>query len=195
MKPVDRSELLELGAYEEIRERFRARVIEEKKLRRVALGSNMSVVFENHDTVLFQIQEMLRTERITKESGILHELETYNELMPERFGLSVTIFVEYAERDERERMLQALAGLEERWYVQVGERRVNGVELERGDDPSRTTAVHYVKFPLGEELAALVREGKASLSVGVDHPAYSAEAEISKATRQSLMDDLADLAQ
>jgi hypothetical protein len=191
MKPVDRSELLDLGAYEEIRERFRARVIEEKKQRRVALGSNMSVVFENRDTVLFQIQEMLRTERITKESGILHELETYNELIPPSFGLSVTIFVEYAEREERERMLQALAGLEERWYVRVGAERVPGVELERGDDPSRTTAVHYVKFALGEELAKSVREAGAVLVVGVDHPAYSAETEISNATRQSLADDLA----
>jgi hypothetical protein len=191
MKPVDRSELLDLGAYEEIRERFRARVIQEKTQRRVALGSNMSVVFENHDTVLFQIQEMLRTERITKESGILHELETYNELIPPSFGLSVTIFVEYAEREERERMLQALAGLEERWYVRVGAERVSGVELERGDDPSRTTAVHYVKFALGEELAKSVREGRATLVVGVDHPAYSAETEISKATCQSLADDLA----
>jgi hypothetical protein len=191
MKPVDRSELLDLGAYEEIRERFRARVIEEKKQRRVALGSNMSVVFENRDTVLFQIQEMLRTERITKESGILHELETYNELIPPSFGLSVTIFVEYAEREERERMLQALAGLEERWFVRVGAERVPGVELERGDDPSRTTAVHYVKFALGEELAKSVREAGAVLVVGVDHPAYSAETEISNATRQSLADDLA----
>jgi hypothetical protein len=192
MKLVDRSELLDLGAYEEIRERFRARVIEEKKQRRVALGSNMSVVFENHDTVLFQIQEMLRTERITKESGILHELETYNELIPDRFGLSVTIFVEYPEREERERMLQALAGLEERWYVSVGGERILGVERERGDDPSRTTAVHYVKFALGEARARAVREGKATIAIGVDHPAYTAEVELPEHTRQSLLDDLAE---
>jgi hypothetical protein len=191
VKLVDRSELLELGPYEEIRDRFRARVIEEKKQRRVALGPNMSVVFENHDTVLFQIQEMLRTERITKESGILHELETYNELIPDRFGLSVTIFVEYAEREERERMLQALAGLEERWYVKVGDTRISGDERERGDDPSRTTAVHYVKFALGEEAARDVRDGKASIAVGVDHPAYTAETELPSTTRQSLLDDLA----
>jgi hypothetical protein len=192
MTPVDRSELMDLGAYEQVRERFLRRVIEEKKQRRVALGSNMSVVFENRDTVLFQIQEMLRTERITKESGILHELETYNELIPDRFGLSVSIFVEYPERDERERMLQALAGLEERWYVRVGDRRIAGMERERGDDPSRTTAVHYVKFALGEESARLAREGTAVLAIGVDHPAYSAETELPPATRSSLKDDLSD---
>ncbi len=189
MKPVDRSELLALGAYEQIRDRFRSRVIGEKKRRRVALGSNMSVVFENHDTVLFQIQEMLRTERITAEPAIAHEIETYNELIPEPFGLSATIFVEYPEREERERMLMALAGLEERFYVRVGKERFRGVERERGDDPSRTTAVHYVRFPLGEEAAARFRNVGVSAAIGVDHPAYSAEAELTGDARGSLIED------
>ena len=82
MKAVDRSELLELGAYEQIREPFRARILALKRPRYVALGPNMTALFENHDTALFQIQEMLRTERITAEKAIQHELETYNELVP-----------------------------------------------------------------------------------------------------------------
>jgi len=82
MKPVDRSEVLGLGEYEQIRERFRRRVIEDKRARRVPLGGHMTVLFENHDTVLFQIQEMLRTERISAAQAVRHEIETYNQLVP-----------------------------------------------------------------------------------------------------------------
>ena len=99
MKKVKRDELLDLGAYEQIRERFRAAVIEEKRNRRFSVSDELSIVFENHTTVLFQIQEMLRTERITREAPIQHELETYNELIPAPGELSATLFVEIADRD------------------------------------------------------------------------------------------------
>ncbi|HEV8245791.1 MAG TPA: DUF3501 family protein, partial [Polyangiaceae bacterium] len=98
MKPVLRSELLDLGAYESVRDPFRARVLEMKRQRYVPLGLNMTVLFENHDTVLLQVQEMLRTERISSEKAILHELETYNELVPGEAELSATVFIEYPER-------------------------------------------------------------------------------------------------
>src|SRR5688572_33175812 len=119
MKPVERGEVLELGKYEEVREHFRRRIIEEKRQRRVPLGRHMTVLFENHDSVLFQIQEMLRTERITREDAIKHEIETYNELVPGDHELSATIFVEYPEAAERDRMLVALAGLESKFYLEV----------------------------------------------------------------------------
>src|SRR6187402_344807 len=95
MNPVDRSELLGLAAYEQIRERFRQRVIGLKKRRRIEVGRHMSLVFENHDTVLLQVQEMLRTERISDERAIEHELSTYNELIPAPGGVSCTLFIEY----------------------------------------------------------------------------------------------------
>ena len=104
MKAVERKEVLELGEYEEVREHFRRRVIELKRLRRVPLGGSLTVLFENRDTVLYQIQEMIRTERITREDAILHELETYNELLPGQDELSATIFIEFPERVERERV-------------------------------------------------------------------------------------------
>ena len=109
MKPVARDELLDLGAYERIRDSFLRSVLERKRVRYVKLGPNMTALFENRDTVLFQVQEMLRTERITQEKAIAHELETYNALVPGDRELSVTLFVEYQDRDERERMLVALA--------------------------------------------------------------------------------------
>ena len=190
MKKVQRSEVLELGKYEEIRDHFRRRVIEEKRIRRVPLGANMTVLFENHDTVLFQIQEMLRTERITREDAIRHEIKTYNELIPGPSELSATVFVEYPDAAERDRMLAALAGLETRFYLEVGKTRVDVVGDTRNERSDRTLAVHYVRFPLGEELARAVLEGSAGLAVGVDHPRYQALTRLEGPTLDSLRADL-----
>src|SRR5439155_24871586 len=98
MKKIDRSEILPLGEYEKIREPFRKRVVDMKRARRLQLGAEMSIVFENHDTMLMQVQEMLRTERITNEKGIAHELETYNELVPNDGELAATLFIEIPDR-------------------------------------------------------------------------------------------------
>ena len=189
MRPVDRSEVLDLGAYEQIREAFRARVIAEKKRRRVALGSNMSVLFENHDTALYQIQEMLRTERITAEKAVMHEIETYNELVPGKDELAATIFVEYPERDERERMLQTLAGLEDKFYLLVGGERLPVTPDPRNDRRDRTTAVHYVKFELPPAAADRIR-AREPWSFGVSHAEYRVEAALSAELRAALAEDL-----
>src|SRR5262245_19429093 len=119
MQTIERSEILPLGEDEQIRERFRARVIAEKRPRRVKLGDQMSAVFENRDTVMLQIQEMLRTERITSEPGITHEIETYNDLIPAADGLSLSLFVEIPSKEVRDRMLVELAGLERHIWLEV----------------------------------------------------------------------------
>lgn len=191
MKPIDRSELLDLGAYEQVRERFRARVIAVKRARYVALGPAMTVLFENRDTVLFQVQEMLRTERITQEKAIHHELETYNELIPSDRELSATIFIEYPEKDERERMLTALAGVEDDFYLLAGSERSAVIPDRRGSDPERTMAVQYVKFPLSVSAMSVLRSGAGTLKLGVEHPAYRAEVTLGAETLASLRDDLA----
>jgi len=189
MKPVTRAELLDLAAYEQVRERFRARVIAVKRPRYVALGRAMTLLFENRDTVLFQVQEMLRTERITQEKGILHELETYNELVPGAHQLSATVFIEFPERDERERMLAALAGVETAFYVLAGTEKLGVVPDARGTEPGRTMAVQYVKFPLSPAAERVLREGGAPFKLGVSHPAYSAEVTLPPETVASLRDD------
>jgi hypothetical protein len=190
MKPVDRSEVLDIAAYEPIREAFRRRIIEHKRVRRVSVGSNLTVVFENHDTVLFQVQEMLRTERITREDAILHELETYNELVPGPNELSATIFVEYPDVAERDRMLVALDGIEKAFYIEVNGERMPARSETRGVQPGRATAVHYVKYPLSGGAVAALRQGGAAVTLGVDHPAYSARAELSVAVKAELAQDL-----
>ncbi len=189
MKPIERAELMDLGAYEQIREHFRARVMAAKQARYVALGGNITVLFENRDTVLYQIQEMLRTERITNEKAIAHELDTYNELMPGRSELSATLFIEYPEREERERMLVALAGVEDDFFVEAAGARSAVIPDTRGTEPSRTMAVQYIKFPLGEAALAAVRAKRGPVLLGVDHPAYRATTTLSDATLASLADD------
>lgn len=161
MKPVTRDELLDLGGYEQIRSHFRARIIAEKKSRRFIPCGELSLVFENHDTVLFQIQEMLRTERITAEPGIAHEIETYNDLIAGAEELSATMFVEIPDRDTRERRLVALAGLERAIGLELGSLSIEARNETRGVLPDRTTAVHYLKFPLGPAGAAALRRAAA----------------------------------
>ena len=190
MKAVERNEVLELGEYEEVREHFRRRVIELKRLRRVPLGGNITVLFENRDTVLYQIQEMIRTERITREDAISHEIETYNELLPGKDELSATIFIEFPERTERERMLVALTGIESKFYLEVDGVRMAARNETRGALPDRTTAVHYVKYPLGEVAARAIRARKANVVLGVDHPAYRAEATLVRRTLEEIANDL-----
>ncbi|MRG91545.1 DUF3501 family protein [Polyangium spumosum] len=190
MRPIDRSEILPLGDYEQIRARFRARVIEEKRPRRVKLGEQISAVFENRDSVLLQIQEMLRTERITTESGIKHEMDTYNELVPGPNELSLTLFVEIPDAVVRDRMLIELKGLEGSVSVEIDGARAPATSDPKGVMADRTTAVHYFKVKLTDEQSAAIRGKTAKVAVRVDHPRYYARAELGPASISKLAEDL-----
>lgn len=191
MRPIDRSEILPIGEYEPIRERFRARVIAAKRPRRVKLGEHLSAIFENRDSVMLQIQEMLRTERITSEPAIAHEIETYNDLIPGEDELSLTLFVEIPEKEVRDRMLVELAGLEGHMGVEVDGVLARGAGKREGASPERTTAVHYLKVKLSADAASRLRKGEAKAAVVVDHPRYSARAELDAASLGALAEDLA----
>jgi hypothetical protein len=193
MKPIDRSEVLGLAEYEAVRERFRSRVIGEKKLRRVALGPKASALFENRDTVLLQIQEMLRTERITRPSAVQHEIDTYNENVPGADELSCTVMFEIAEKDERDAFLSAAAGIERDVWLVVGDARIRGHATQRdGILPDRATAVLYLKFVLPKALADALRGDRPApeLALAVDHPAYATRAVLGPQTVLELREDL-----
>jgi hypothetical protein len=199
MKPIERGEVLGLAEYETIRERFRARVIEEKKARRIALGPNATCVFENRDTALMQIQEMLRTERITREAAILHEIETYNQLVPGDHELSATVLIEIDDKEERERFLFEAKGLDRAFSLVVAGVPCPGKHDAAREQQDRTTAVHYLKFPLAQGAERALRDvlekkrGAADVSVElvVDHPRYSARTALSAALVANLAEDLA----
>lgn len=189
MKPIERGEVLSLAEYETIRDRFRARVIDEKKRRRVAFGPHGSCVFENRDTVLMQIQEMLRTERITREASVLHEIETYNELIPQEHELSATIMIEIDDKETRERFLREAKGLERELSVVIAGHRCRGKNDPLREHPDRTTAVHYVKFDLvapAERALRDVFEKKAkaedlTFELASTHPVYPVATRLSPA--------------
>lgn len=193
MAKVSRESLMTLEAYAKARPEFRRKVIEHKKNRKVALGEHVTLLFEDELTVRYQIQEMLRIEKIFEEEGIEHELEAYNPLIPDGRNLKATMLIEYEDVDARRRELARLRGVEDRLWVQVaGAPRVYAIadeDLER-ENEEKTSAVHFVRFELTDAMAAALRGG-AALSVGVDHENYRAEANpLPAAVRDALVADL-----
>ena len=191
MRKVDRSELLDLGAYEQVRERFRNRVIASKQLRRLQLGPHMSLVFENHYTMLLQIQEMIRTERISDERAIQHELDTYNELLPEAGKLSATLFIEYEDAAQRSDMLRRFASLREQVILRVGDVQARArFAVHFGEELDRLPAVNYLTFELDAGARARLLDPGGTATLVVDHPDYAVSIALSPQLRAELAHDL-----
>lgn len=191
-EPVKRSEVLDIARYEALRPEFRARVLACKENRRVFVGAHFHFLFENRLTVLYQIQEMMRVERIVEEHAILHELETYNELIPRGGGLAATLLLEYVDSEQRAQNLPGLVGIEEHVWLHVGELAPLRAEFDRAQiGEARISSVQYLKFPLLEShrggWAEAAREG--SLKLAVDHPRYTAQAVIEPKVASALAED------
>lgn len=190
---IRRESLLPLEAYARERPAFRARVMEHKKDRSVPLGEHVTLLFEDELTIRYQVQEMLRIERIFEEDGIQHELDAYNPLVPDGGNWKATMLIEYPDAEERRRMLAQLKGIERRVWVQVeGHGKVYAIadeDLER-ENEEKTSSVHFLRFELDEPARAAARRG-AALSIGVDHPAYRFALEpVPPAIREALAKDL-----
>jgi|SRR6266571_3591620 len=189
---IERESLLSLETYARERNALRAGVIAHKKLRTVRLGEHVAVQFEDELLVRYQVQEMLRIERIFEEQGIQHELDTYNPMIPDGGNWKATMFVEYTNPDERREALARLKGVERTVWVQVeGCQRVYAIadeDLER-ENEEKTSAVHFLRFELDAASREALRGG-AAVSVGVDHPQYSATTRLEPAVRASLVEDL-----
>jgi len=187
VKLLSTNDLWPLPVYEGVRDQFRREVIEAKKHRRVDVGPTMSFVFENRLTVKFQVQEILRVERISDPALVAEELEGFNTMLPGEGELSATLMIELQGSDaDVKAQLARLFGLRDHVWIEVaGARRKGELEPDR-EEPGRVSAVQYVRFPV-PDAQALVR-GPAALAV--DHPAYSHRAELSEAVRRSLAQDL-----
>jgi len=190
---IERDSLLSLEAYAKQRNAFRAQVMEHKKRRTVHLGGHLTLLFEDELTIRYQVQEMLRIERIFEEEGIRHELDAYNPLVPDGGNWKATMLLEYPDEAERRRMLGALKGIERRVWVQVaGAGRVYAIadeDLEREND-EKTSSVHFLRFELEGPMRERLRQGSA-VTVGVDHPHYAAAVELAPEQRAALASDLA----
>jgi hypothetical protein len=193
MPRIDRASLMTLETYARERPQFRAKVIAHKKDRTVHLGEHVTLVFEDELTIRYQVQEMLRIERIFEEEGIQEELAAYNPLVPDGRNLKATMMIEYPDPDERSRQLSELIGIEDRVSIQVDARErvwaVADEDLER-ENEEKTSAVHFLRFELDEAMVQALKKG-AGLAFGVDHPRYTAEVEAPPAVREALVKDLA----
>jgi hypothetical protein len=193
MPALTRHSLMTLEAYDRERPQFRARVLEHKKRRYVRLGGNVTLIFEDELTIRYQVQEMLRAERIFEEDAIAAELEAYSPLVPDGTNLKATMLIEYVDPEERIAMLGKLIGIEDLVWIQVaGCECVHAIadeDLARENDV-KTAAVHFLRFELEPAMIKALQAG-AALSAGVDHPHYSARVEPMDAeTAASLAADL-----
>lgn len=184
--------LMSLEAYSKWRKANKPTVMAQRKLRSVRLGEHLNLQFESETTVRYQIQEMLRIEKVFEESGIQQEIDAYAPLVPDGHNWKATLMIEYPDEDERRRELARLIGVEDRLFVEVeGQPRVYAIadeDMDREND-EKTSAVHFVRFELTPPMCAVVKAG-ASVKIGCDHGHYPAHTTVADDTLASLAGDL-----
>lgn len=174
MQKLTRDDLYSLEKYAEVRNQFRAEVMEHKKNRQVAVGPNATLYFEDRLIMQYQVQEMLRAERIFESAGIQEELDSYNPLIPDGNNWKATFMIEYPDEGERKQALAKLIGIEDRVWVKVeGFASVHAIadeDIER-ETAEKTSSVHFLRFDLAPEMIAAAKDG-AAISIGIDHEHY-----------------------
>jgi hypothetical protein len=193
MKKLNREDLFSLEKYAEVRPQFRAQVMAHKQNRQVIIGPNATLYFEDRLTMQYQVQEMLRIERIFESGGINEELEAYNPLIPDGHNWKATFMVEFPDVEERRAALRRLKGVENHVWVRVAGfapvRPIADEDLER-EDAEKTSSVHFLRFELTPDMVRAAKQG-AALAMGIDHPAYTHQVDpVPAATRDSLAQDL-----
>ncbi|MCU7850657.1 MAG: DUF3501 family protein [Candidatus Thiodiazotropha sp. (ex Monitilora ramsayi)] len=193
MTELSHDDLYSLEEYARIRQEFRAKVIEHKKTRRLPIGPNAALYFEDELTMQYQVQEMLRIEKIFEPDGIQDELDVYNPLIPDGMNWKATFMMEYVDEEERKAALSQLIGVESHIWVQVEGfdkvRPVANEDLERSTE-EKTSSVHFLRFELSEAMISALKNGS-NLSAGIDHPVYDYRVDdIPSPVKKSLVSDL-----
>lgn len=193
MQKLTRDQLMPLEQYAKVRNDFRAKVMAHKKNRQVHIGPNATLYFEDRLTMHYQIQEMLRAERIFEAEGIEDEINAYNPLIPDGTNWKATFMIEFPDVEERQKALARMVGIENKVWVQVeGHAKVWAIADEDMDraTPDKTSSVHFLRFELSPAMVAAVKAG-AALSMGIEHPAYThALSPLPAETRAALAADL-----
>jgi len=189
MNKIILDDILGYSAYEKVRQKFRDEIIEKKRRRRVSVGDKVSLVFENRDTVIFQIQEMLRAERITDLDKIREEIAVYNELVPNPGELSATLFLEIEDQSHLRQDLLQFLGIDEAVALKVGAHVIPARFEDGRSKEDKISAVQYVRFSLGAEARQALARGEAAELV-IDHANYKARAALAAEVRKSLAEDL-----
>jgi hypothetical protein len=190
---ITRNDLMSLEQYAEKRPAFRQEVLQHKKNRQVALGPNATLYFEDRLTLLYQIQEMLRIEKVFEADGINEELEAYNPMIPSGRNFKATFMIEYTDADMRAAQLEKMVGIEDLVWMKIeGFEKVWSIadeDLERSN-ATKTSAVHFMRFEMNDEMAEAIKAG-ADWLIGVQHPVYTYEYQVEGDTRDCLLNDLA----
>ncbi|MEN9530511.1 MAG: hypothetical protein RI932_2384 [Pseudomonadota bacterium] len=182
MRKVERKEILSVAQYEKVRDQMRTQLMKTKEPRRIHLGEHLTFLFENHDTTLYQIQEMLRAERIEDEAHILHEIETYNELVGERGELGCTLLIEIDDVEKRAELLSRWIALPQNLFIKTQDgARIMATFDERQVGERRISSVHYLKFKLGDKIP---------VALGSQHPELSIETPLLPPQSAALCADL-----
>lgn len=190
MRKVEPSEILDLTAYEKVRPERLEQMIAMKRPRRIHVGDALCFLFENRDTVIFQIQEMTRVERTVSDEGIAAEVAVYNELVPGDNELSATLMIEITDPGSIRAKLDRLVGIDEHVHLDVGDASVRASFDQKQFEEDRISAVQYIRFPLGPDLAARFRNPSVPVELRVDHPNYAGKTAIEGEARASLSADL-----
>ncbi|MDX2428711.1 MAG: DUF3501 family protein [Xanthomonadales bacterium] len=190
--PLKRSDLMSLEQYSQQRSEFRSKVIAHKKHRRVGIGPHLFLYFEDRLTIQYQVQEMLRIEKIFETDGIEEELSAYNPLIPDGQNLKATAMLEYQDVDERKQQLALLRGIEDLVWIQVGDfdpvYAISNEDLERSN-AEKTSAVHFMRFELAPDMIAALRGG-AALNMGSNHESYRHSTDVEQPVLKALLADL-----
>ena len=185
------SDILNIAEYEKLRPEYRARVIEAKKHRRILVGPLMTFIFENRETVLFQIQEMVRTERLVHDKDIQHEIHTYSRLLPTHNELSATLLIGITDKEKIKSTLDSLVGLTKKSvYFVIGEKEIEATFDEEQSEEGRISAVQYVRWKLNEQDVERLRFGQAEISIVIRHPNYQHSTRLTNEQHKAIAKDL-----
>jgi len=186
---ITRRDILGPALYAPVRDDFRRRVMELKKHRRVEVGDRVTLVFENRDTLRFQIEEMLRAESISGDAGIQAEIDVYNTLMPDEDSLSATLFLEIPRDEDPKVALRRFIGIDEHVTLEIGPHRVRAAFEPGRQEADRISAVQYTRYPIDDEIKRALRTPGTPIAVVIDHPAYSHRHDLPDEVRASLAAD------
>ena len=192
MELIKQTDLINIIDYEKVREKYRKDIIDYKKERRLSLGPNITITFENRKTMKFQIQEMMRAERMVNDRQIKEELDVYNSLLPNKNGLSATLFIEVTKETQIHSVLNKFIGLTvgNNLYFQIGEQKVFARFEEGREETGKISSVHYLQFDLDEKnITDFLNDGIA-VAITIDYNDYQYSEILTKTMRSSLIEDL-----
>jgi hypothetical protein len=190
VRPLVLDEIVDVDSYEALRDAYRARVQEAKRARRIGVGDRVTLVFENRETVRFQVQEMMRIERIRAPEKVQHELDVYNALVPGDAELSATMFIEITDTRQIRAELDRLLGIDGCVFLVLGDLRVRARFDESQLEDDRISAVHYLRFDLAGDAAARLADATVPLRLAIDHAHYRAATDLTEEQRATLLADL-----